>query len=176
MQLTNLRVNPQQQCWRSPTIALILVVAWKRYSNEDELSSATLLLSPGMRILIVDDNKDAVASLSHLFELEGHEVASAERADDALGFMAELFDLIIIDAKTPLLRSWDVPAKFRRHGNRAVIACTSGFDQPQNNESSMQSGCDFHLGKPVDFHQLAEVLLVAQRRANARNTQAIKVS
>jgi DNA-binding response OmpR family regulator len=119
-----------------------------------------------MRILIVDDNQDAVESLSILLRMDGHDVKAVTRGDEALAYMPEIFDLIILDIKMPGVGGWEVASKFRRHGHRAVIACLSGLTQPQDIKMSMQSGCDFHLTKPIDFDKLAEVLSAAEHRAN----------
>lgn len=56
-----------------------------------------------MRLLIVDDHPDCLDSLQLLLEVEGHHVATASNAADALGALSNgrSFDLVITDYRMP---------------------------------------------------------------------------
>ncbi len=56
-----------------------------------------------MRLLIVDDHPECLDSLQLLLEVEGHHVAVASNAADALGELSNgrSFDLVITDYRMP---------------------------------------------------------------------------
>lgn len=114
-----------------------------------------------LRILVVDDNRDAADSLSLLLELEGHLVRTAYDGKAALEMArAEAPEVILLDIGLPEIDGYTV-AQTLRSGKEAeglrLIAIT-GYGQFQDKEKSFASGFDAHLVKPVDFGSLLKLL------------------
>jgi len=68
------------------------------------------------KIVIVDDEKDLLEALRETLEIEGFDVNSFERVDDAISFLKEHneTDLIISDMRMPAKNGLDLALAVRR--------------------------------------------------------------
>jgi CheY-like chemotaxis protein len=113
------------------------------------------------RVLLADDNADAVESLAALLQLEGHDVQIARNGDEALA-LAETArpQVAIVDIGMPGLNGYEVARRLRAaewgHGLR-LIALT-GWGQAQDRERALQAGFDHHCTKPLDLGVLLPLL------------------
>jgi CheY-like chemotaxis protein len=117
--------------------------------------------SAGRRILVVDDNRDAAASLAKLLELKGATARVAYDGRQALDALAEEpAEVVILDIGMPGLDGHEVARRIRAHpewdGIR-LIAMT-GLGEAADRQRSMAAGFDRHLVKPVSFEVLDELL------------------
>ena len=61
-------------------------------------------LSPALRVLVVDDEKEIAALLADLLALDGHRVATASDGLAALDLLEhQEYDLILSDVRMPVL-------------------------------------------------------------------------
>ena len=113
------------------------------------------------RILVVDDNRDATATLSLLLRLQGHDTATAYDGVEALR-QAEAFrpDVILLDIGLPGMNGYAVACAIRERNwePRAVLVATTGWGQEHDRRRALDAGFDHHLVKPVDPSVLARVL------------------
>lgn len=116
--------------------------------------------NPGksLRILVVEDHSDTLEALSRLLNHFGHEISTAGDARSALDMISSKeFDVVLCDIALPDGNGYDVIAEAKR--TRAVKAVAiSGFAARDDIERGRNAGFDFHLAKPVDFHELRSVL------------------
>jgi PAS domain S-box-containing protein len=114
-----------------------------------------------MRVLVVDDNRDAADSLAMMLELTGHEVATANDGETALA-EAERFlpDAVLLDIGMPGMNGYEVAQRLRQteHGRRAFIVALTGWGQEDDKRRAVDAGFDHHLTKPVDPAALHAVL------------------
>jgi signal transduction histidine kinase len=113
------------------------------------------------RILVADDNIDALQSLSELLKMQGHEVFSAANGNLALQ-CAERYlpDVILLDIGMPLLDGYEVARRIRAQewGKRVTLLAVTGWGQDGDRRRSREAGFDLHLVKPLDVEQLTELL------------------
>jgi CheY-like chemotaxis protein len=113
------------------------------------------------KVLVVDDNLDAAASLSQLVKLFGHEVREAHDGVEAIR-SADVFrpDVVLLDLGLPKLNGYDAAREIRRRaGKRALrIIAVTGWGQHADRRHSAEAGFDVHLTKPVDATQLRATL------------------
>jgi PAS domain S-box-containing protein len=113
------------------------------------------------RVLVVDDNRDAAASLAMMLSLVGHETRTAQDGLEALE-LAEAFrpDAILLDIGLPKLNGYDVCCRIREQswGQRVFIVAITGWGQEDDRRRSREAGFDQHLIKPVDFAALETLL------------------
>jgi DNA-binding response OmpR family regulator len=114
-----------------------------------------------LRVLIVDDNADAVDSLAWFLKAQGHEVF---KALDGLGGVAAAADCkpdaVLLDIGLPGIDGYEVARRLRVQESFAstpLIAVT-GFGQEEDRQRSRDAGFDYHLVKPVDPDRLNELL------------------
>jgi len=113
------------------------------------------------RILVADDNSDALESLATLLELGGHEVFSASNGALALeSAERHLPDVALLDIGMPKLDGYEVARRIRAQpwGRRITLVALTGWGQESDRRRSGEAGFDSHLVKPLDLDKLTELL------------------
>jgi len=113
------------------------------------------------RILVADDNSDALESLATLLELGGHEVFSA--ANGALALESaerNLPEVALLDIGMPKLDGYEVARRIRAQpwGRRITLVALTGWGQESDRRRSGEAGFDSHLVKPLDLDKLTALL------------------
>ena len=114
-----------------------------------------------LRILVADDNRDVVESLSLLLELTGYRVY---RAYDGLRAVeaAERCrpDLVLLDIGMPNLDGYEACRRIRQQpwGRNLPIVALTGWGQEEHLARSKAVGFTNHLVKPVDHGDLLRLL------------------
>src|SRR6266699_382785 len=124
----------------------------------DERTRASYNPGKSLRILVVEDHSDTLQALSRLLNHFGHEISVADTAQDALNIIdSKEFDVVLCDIALPDGNGYDVIAEAKRRRPVKAVALT-GFGTNDDVERAKEAGFDFHLTKPVDFHELRAVL------------------
>ncbi len=116
------------------------------------------------RVLVVDDNPDAVETLSILLQLRHNDVLTAvdglEAVEAAAAFQP---DLILLDIGLPKLNGYEAARRIReqRQDQRVMIVAMTGWGQEEDKRKSKEAGFNQHLVKPVDPGLLEELLASA---------------
>jgi signal transduction histidine kinase len=116
---------------------------------------------PVHRILIADDNLDALESLTEVLKLQGHEVFSAANGSLALeSAERHLPDVALLDIGMPLLDGYEVARRIRSQdwGRQVTLLAVTGWGQDADRRRSREAGFDLHLVKPLDVDKLTELL------------------
>jgi signal transduction histidine kinase/ActR/RegA family two-component response regulator len=125
---------------------------------------------PQRRVLVADDNEDALAMLALLLESEGHEVCTAANGPQALEF-AETFqpEIAFLDIGMPSMSGYEVASNIRKHpwGRNMSLVALSGWGGQQDVQKAMESGFDAHIAKPAGLDALSALLVEMPRRAAA---------
>jgi PAS domain S-box-containing protein len=112
----------------------------------------------GLRILLVEDHNDTRRTLSRLLSHFGHAISVAECTRTARDFVeAEKFDVVLSDIGLPDGSGYDVITHAKQNQPVKGVALT-GFGSDEDVRRGKEAGFDFHLTKPVDFHELRSVL------------------
>jgi signal transduction histidine kinase len=137
----------------------VQAVAEPQPCGEHALSGS--LGSTKRRVLIADDNRDALDSLARLLQLSGHEVHAAADGLQALEAAARLRpDLMLLDIGMPGLNGYEVARRIRSldWGRSAVLVALTGWGQDNDRRQSREAGFDSHWVKPLDSLKLAALL------------------
>lgn len=118
-----------------------------------------------LRILVVDDNKDAADSLAAMLRFMGHHPEVAYSGLKALQLAADLdADLMLIDIGLPELDGYEVARRLRRLVRRdARLVALTGYGSADDKRRSREAGFDEHIVKPV----MMDVLQALTERAAA---------
>ncbi|MCC2657544.1 MAG: luxQ 3 [Panacagrimonas sp.] len=120
----------------------------------------------GLRVLVVDDNRDAADALSMMLSLAGIDVRVAYDATGALALL-EPFDpdVGLLDIGLPDLDGYELAVRIRaaRPHRPPMLVALTGWGQSQDRERSARAGFDLHLVKPVTEKDLLAVLSSARR-------------
>ena len=128
-----------------------------------EQANAGAAMPPGggLRILVVDDNRDAIDSLELLLGGEGYDVSVAYDGESAVSLATTMQpDVVLLDIGLPGMDGYAVASTLRqRLGDAALrIIAVTGYGQPESRKRSQSAGFDLHLVKPIDFEGLLDVL------------------
>ena len=111
-----------------------------------------------LRILLVEDHGDTRRILSRLLSHFGHDISVAESTQSALDFVgSRKFDVVLSDIGLPDGSGYEVIAEAKRQQPVKGVALT-GFGSDADIRRGKEAGFDYHLTKPVDFHELRSVL------------------
>jgi CheY-like chemotaxis protein len=113
---------------------------------------------PGLRILIVEDSRDAAYSLAMLIRsYSSHVVDIAFSGGEALK-QAVAFrpDVILLDIGLPDIDGFQVAERLRKLPETAqvMIIAITGHCDPADLEASAAAGINLHLAKPVELKEL----------------------
>ncbi|WP_233233612.1 ATP-binding protein [Bordetella sp. LUAb4] len=111
----------------------------------------------GSRILLIDDNVDAVHTLRQLLEDAGHVVAEAHTGERGLA-VAELFtpNVVVIDIGLPGIDGFQVAQEIRAQPatSASLLVALSGYTSDAMQQRGRDAGFDRYLTKPADIEAL----------------------
>jgi PAS domain S-box-containing protein len=115
----------------------------------------------GMKILIVDDNRDAADSCATLLELSGHHVHAAYSGRRALE-LAETVrpHAVLLDIGLPDFDGYQLAAAIRAApwGRSMLLIAVTGWGQEGDRRRAFEAGCDHHLTKPIAAEAVESLL------------------
>src|SRR6266849_3588399 len=138
-------------------------------TGERTYPSMPLPTYTGLRLLVVDDDTDALALVSIMLTKAGAQVRTCTSASEALSLLRSWRpDLLISDIEMPGEDGYALIRKVRAlgpsdGGQTPAIALTA-YGRPEDRASSSSAGYNRHVVKPVDPAELGVVVntLVAQ--------------
>jgi signal transduction histidine kinase len=113
------------------------------------------------RVLVVDDNLDAAASLGMLLKFLGTEVQVANDGPAALAAVESYRpDVVLLDIGMPGMDGFEVARRIRenRDNDNLVLIALTGWGQAEDRNRTQAAGFDHHLVKPADITALQTVL------------------
>ena len=111
--------------------------------------------SKSKRILVVDDNADAVEMLEILFSGDGHKVRTAFDGETGIE-NAKIFqpDICLLDIGLPNMSGYELARILRKMMPEVTLIALTGWGQTEDRRRSKEAGFNHHLVKPVDFETL----------------------
>lgn len=125
-------------------------------------------------VLVVDDNKEIVYSISELLKYEGFEVVKAYDGMQALDAMEEhSVDLILLDVMMPRLNGLSALMKLREKSRIPVIILSAKTEE-SDKVSGLVLGADDYVEKPYNPAELIARVKAHLRRYRAWGGGALK--
>ena len=140
------------------TVRLPLTIA---PANSGIEAGPTALPRHRRKVLLVDDNHDAVDALGEMLRLEGHEIHTAVNGAEALDAAASFCpDVAVIDIGMPGMNGYEVAAAIRSSawGEGMTLIALTGWGQAQDRERAKAAGFDHHCTKPIDPAHLQRLI------------------
>jgi CheY-like chemotaxis protein len=114
-----------------------------------------------LRILVVEDNRDAADSLRMLLELLGHDVRTAYSGTDGVATARQWRpDVVLCDIGLPGLDGYGVARELRLNPTtaRVRLLALTGYGAEEDRRRSSEAGFDAHLVKPADPAEICKLL------------------
>lgn len=116
----------------------------------------------GLKVLVVDDDKDSLELLKTIVETHGAETKAAESVSIALDFLEEFEPhLIISDIAMPQNDGYTLIQKVRAmSGKRSKIPAIAltAYAREADKERALNAGFQIHLSKPIDSSLLIKAI------------------
>ena len=136
-------------------------VASTERSSSDSQGELADVSRRGRKVLVADDNADALQSLAMLLELDGHEVYRAADGREACALAEQVRpEVMFLDIGMPHLDGLDVARHVRAApwGKEVRLVALTGWGQESDRKHSREAGFDCHLTKPVEYEKLNAII------------------
>jgi CheY-like chemotaxis protein/two-component sensor histidine kinase len=130
-------------------------------SRVPAISPAPIAHPSRRRILIADDNQDAMETLKLLLEMDGHEIYTAADGEAALALADQTIpEVMLLDLGMPGFSGFEVATRIRERswGNAVMLIAITGWGQAEDRRRSLEAGFNHHLTKPIEFETLQALL------------------
>ena len=116
---------------------------------------------PQKRVLLIDDNVDAVFMMQTLLTALGFTVEAANSGREGIE-LAKTFhpQVVFLDLGMPVMSGYEVAAAMRKIpalGDVFLLALT-GWNDQATRAAVVAAGFDRHLVKPANFEQISSIL------------------
>ncbi len=119
------------------------------------------------KILLVDDEKEFVHTLSERLRTRDLESAIAYDGEQALDMLKEdVPDVMVLDLMMPGIDGIEVLRRIKRDHPRVEVIILTGHGSKREEELADELGAFAYLNKPVDVDRLAQVMKAAYKKAN----------
>lgn len=126
------------------------------------------------RLLVVDDEPNLQYSLVKSLQSEALEVVTASTARQGIeAVRAQPPDAVILDVRLPDMSGLDAFDEIRRIDPRLPVIIITAFSTAETAIEAMKRGAFDYLLKPVDFHQLRELVGKAIELSRVRHVPAV---
>jgi PAS domain S-box-containing protein len=117
----------------------------------------------GLRLLVVDDEEDALALVKRVLSAHGAEVHAAASASEALDRLGSLRpDVIVSDIGMPGEDGYSLIRRIRalppENGGRTPAVALTAYARAEDAQRAFAAGFQIHVAKPVEPVQLANVV------------------
>ncbi len=128
-----------------------------------------------MRLLIIEDDRDAADYLVKAFREVGHVADTAADGEDGLAMALDgAYDVLIVDRMLPKRDGLSVIGTLREKGIETPALILSALGQVDDRIKGLHAGGDDYLPKPYSFAELlARIEVLARRRGRGRNEETV---
>ena len=121
--------------------------------------SGTVAGTPGLRILVVDDEQPVRETLAEMLVAVSHKVELAGGGQEAVQKMrAGHFDFVFTDLAMPEMDGWETARMIRKDWPNVRIVLVTGYGPATVPPAGEEDLVDAIIGKPFDFTQVGSTL------------------
>ncbi|BCM84559.1 PhoB family transcriptional regulator [Methylobacterium indicum] len=127
-----------------------------------------------MRLLIIEDDREASSYLSKAFREAGHVADTADDGLDGYALAREgAYDVLVVDRMLPKLDGLSLIRSLREQGVETPVLILSALGQVDDRVKGLKAGGDDYLPKPYAFSELmARIEVLARRRGGNAGAEA----
>ena len=128
-------------------------------SQEPAHAHSALPLDRAPRVLLAEDNPINQRITERMLHKLGCQVVIVDDGNKALAAAcAQAFDLVLMDCQMPAMDGYEATRRMRADGLDVPVVALTANALESDRERCLAAGMDDHVGKPVKFSALEEVL------------------
>lgn len=125
--------------------------------------------SPGLKVLVIDDEESIRHMLSMILKKAGYTVRAVENGEDALKeLLSGSFDLVITDVRMPKLGGLELLDELGERGIDTTVIVMSAFGNRELAIEAIQRGAYDYIDKPFKKDEILLTLAKAEERQQLR--------
>ena len=127
-----------------------------------------------MKILVIEDDREAADYLEKAFAEAGHTAHVAGDGDTGFALAdSGDYDVMVVDRMLPRRDGLSVIAGLRSRGNTTPVLILSALGEVDDRVTGLRAGGDDYLTKPYAFSELLARVEVLNRRASSREAETV---
>src|SRR5712692_9939971 len=127
-----------------------------------------------MRILLIEDDKEAAAYLCKALREAGHVPDHAPDGDSGAAMAGEGgYDVLVVDRMLPRRDGLSIIEELRKRGDHTPALILSALAQVDDRVKGLRAGGDDYLPKPYAFSELLARVEVLSRRRGGRSEDTV---
>ncbi len=127
-------------------------------STEGRFVSGVGIAAVPQRVLVVDDNPDAAATLADALAAAGHDTRVAHDGPTALRIAATFHpEVAVLDIGLPVMDGFELAERLKNANHVRLVAVT-GYGQESDVRRARAAGFDAHFVKPVNLERLLDAV------------------
>jgi CheY-like chemotaxis protein len=145
----------------SEFVVRLPIVVEGTYSEKINVDDDNVKPTSDLRILVVDDNRDACSTLAMLLKMMGNNVRTAHDGDEAVQAAGEFHpQVVLLDIGLPKMNGYEVARAIREEqwGKNIILVAVTGWGQEKDKRRSEEAGFDHHMVKPLNPQALMKLL------------------
>jgi two-component system, OmpR family, response regulator len=143
-------------------------------ANADATTAPRHNTQTSMRLLIIEDDRDAADYLVKAFSEVGHVADHAADGEDGLAMALDgKYDVLIVDRMLPKREGLSVIGELRAKGIATPVLILSALGQVDDRVKGLRAGGDDYLAKPYSFAELLARVEVLSRRVGGRGEETV---
>lgn len=136
----------------------------------DDPAGSTRGNEASARVLWVDDEPMIRCVGKEMLEGLGHRADIAASGEEALSLLREApYDLLITDLGMPAMSGWQLAERIKGKYPEMTVAVVTGWDLEGSEAIQAAHGVAHVLGKPIELHQLRQLVDDVLRRRRGRS-------
>lgn len=131
-----------------------------------------------LRVLVIDDNRDAAKLMVEIIELVGNDAIAAFGGVEGVE-IAQTWapDVVLLDLTMPVLDGFQVAKRLRQSdvSRNAFIIAFSAMSDPETRARTAED-FDFYLSKPATVEKIVHAISIATKRGEPQSISILDVS
>jgi two-component system OmpR family response regulator len=127
-----------------------------------------------MRLLIVEDDREAAEYLRKALREAGHMAELAKDGEEGLAIaQGGDFDVLVVDRMLPKRDGLSVISELRSRGDKTPVLILSALGQVDDRVTGLRAGGDDYLAKPYAFSELLARIEALTRRTSQQSGDTV---
>ncbi|SCY79740.1 response regulator [Desulfoluna spongiiphila] len=125
------------------------------------------------RVLLVDDEKEFVQTLSERLRMREMTTSVAYGGEEALAMVGkEETDVMVLDLKMPGVNGYDVLKNMKAQRPHVEVIILTGHGSEEDRKRCLEMGAFAYLQKPADIDRLTETMKAAYEKIKSNRAEA----